>query len=55
MVIALILGVFNQASNTYVRNKARNCENLGIDFEHIHIKEYDMISENMLKMKLHQE
>lgn len=42
----------NQASNTYVRNKARDCAELGIDFEHVHIKDYDMISQNMLKMRI---
>ena len=42
----------NPASNTYVRNKARDCAELGIDFEHVHIKEYDMVSQNILKMRI---
>lgn len=42
----------NQASNTYVKNKRKDCEELGIDFEHVHIKDYDMISQNMLKMRI---
>lgn len=35
----------NQASNTYVRNKKRDCDELGIDFEHVHIKDYESMSQ----------
>ena len=31
----------DQASATYVKNKKKTCEELGIDFEHVHITEYE--------------
>ena len=35
----------DSASDTYVRNKKRNCEELGIEFEHVHIKDYEDMSQ----------
>lgn len=42
----------NQASNTYVRNKKRDCEELGIDFEHVHIKDYENTSQEDIILTL---
>ena len=36
----------NQASNSYIRGKKKDCEEVGIEFEHIHIKEYENTSED---------
>ena len=42
----------NQASNTYVRNKKRDCEALNIDFEHVHIKDYENMSQDDIILTL---
>lgn len=36
------------ASTVYVRNKQKTCEELGIEFEHLHITEYEDIDTNGL-------
>ena len=38
----------NSASNSYIRSKRRVCEELGIEFEHVHIKDYEDVSESDL-------
>ena len=42
----------NQASNTYVRNKKRDCEALNINFEHVHIKDYENMSQDDIILAL---
>ena len=32
------------ASNSYVKGKNKDCEEVGIEFEHIHIKDYEKFS-----------
>jgi methylenetetrahydrofolate dehydrogenase (NADP+)/methenyltetrahydrofolate cyclohydrolase len=36
----------NQASNSYIKGKKKDCEEVGIEFEHIHIKDYERTSED---------
>ena len=33
------------ASNTYIKGKKRDCDELGIEFEHVHIKDYENMSQ----------
>ena len=40
------------ASNVYVRNKQRICEEIGIEFEHIHIQDYKNLSQFSLEAKI---
>ena len=40
------------ASNSYVRGKERDCLEVGIEFEHLHIKNYDYLSELGLIMMI---
>ena len=42
----------NIASNTYVRNKKRDCEELGIKFNHFHVENYENVSQDVLIMSL---
>lgn len=35
----------NPASNTYVKGKKRDCEEIGVEFEHVHIKDYESTSQ----------
>lgn len=42
----------NPASNTYVRNKKRDCEEIGLDFEHVHIKDYETMSQEDIILTL---
>lgn len=36
------------ASNSYIKGKRKDCEEIGVEFEHIHIKEYESFSESAL-------
>lgn len=40
------------ASSVYVRNKQKVCKEIGIDFEHIHIEDYENLSQLELEVKL---
>lgn len=42
----------NPASNTYVKNKKRDCEELGIKFNHFHVEDYENVSQDVLVMSL---
>ena len=42
----------NPASNSYVKGKSKDAEELGIEFEHIHIKDYDDVSQEVLEMRI---
>ena len=42
----------NPASNTYVKGKARDSEEIGIEFEHVHIKNYEDLSQCDLVLTL---
>ena len=38
----------NAASNSYIKGKKKDCEEVGIEFMHCHIEEYEKISETMM-------
>lgn len=40
------------ASNTYVKGKCRDSEEIGIKFEHVHISDYENISQEELEMQI---
>lgn len=42
----------NPASNTYVKNKRKDCNEVGIEFEHVHIKDYENVSQKSLYWEL---
>lgn len=42
----------DQASNVYVRNKQKVCEEIGIEFNHVHIEDYENLSQLGLEAKL---
>lgn len=42
----------DHASSVYVRNKQKVCKEIGIDFEHIHIEDYENLSQLELEVKL---
>lgn len=42
----------NSASDTYVRNKKKLCDEIGIDFEHIHIKDCEKTSQEDIILTL---
>ena len=39
----------NPASNTYVKNKAKSCNDIGLDYKHVHIEDYENMSQEELK------
>lgn len=47
-VLAVIQIGNDPASNSYIKGKRKDCEECGIEFNHIHIKEYNDISEDEL-------
>lgn len=44
----------NPASNSYIKGKRKDCEEIGIEFEHIHIKDYENIREGKLLWLIYQ-
>ena len=38
----------NAASNSYIKGKQKDCEEVGIEFKHCHIEDYENISESMM-------
>lgn len=42
----------NSASDTYVRNKKKLCEDMGVEFEHIHIKDCENTSQEDIALIL---
>lgn len=42
----------NQASSVYVRNKQKVCEEVGIGFKHVHIEDYENLSQLDLEVQL---
>lgn len=39
----------NPASNTYVKNKANSCKDIGLYYKHVHIEDYENMSQEELK------
>ena len=39
----------DKASNVYVRNKQKVCEEIGIEFNHVHIEDYEKVAEIVSK------
>lgn len=42
----------DQASSVYVRNKRKVCDEIGIEFEHVHIQDYENLSQLNLEVKI---